>query len=59
MKALAIALAVIFFAVAACYWFGVGWTFHPKRALAFALLGVLSLAWMRFQKTGSGVAPTA
>jgi len=49
MKILAIVLAVVFFVVAACYWLSVGWTFHPKRAVLFAGLGVLALIWMRFQ----------
>jgi hypothetical protein len=55
MKALAIALAVVFFALALCNWFGIIWTFHPKRAIAFVLLGILALVWIRFQRASQKV----
>ncbi|MBD5655671.1 MAG: hypothetical protein IAI50_10920 [Candidatus Eremiobacteraeota bacterium] len=55
MKAFALVLAVLFFIVALLYWLGylqLG-TSHPGKHLThgilFAVLGVLSLVWMRFQ----------
>ena len=58
MKPLAIGLAVVFFLVAVLYGTGAlqvgaheGGP-HVKHAVLFAILGVLSLVWMRFQ-TGS------
>ncbi len=52
-------LAVAFFAVSLLYLLGVlqiGASpsgHHIKHALLFAVLGVLSLVWMRFQKTSA------
>ena len=62
MKPLALALAVIFFIIAILYGTGVlqygahETASHPggphlKHAVLFAILGVLSLVWMRFQST--------
>jgi hypothetical protein len=55
LKAVALALAVVFFIIAVLYLVGVlqiGAS-HPGRhvshAALFAVLGVLSLVWMRFQ----------
>jgi hypothetical protein len=55
LKAVPIALAVIFFIISALYLLGIlqiGAS-HPGRhvshAILFAVLGVLSLVWMRFQ----------
>lgn len=55
MKIAAIALAVVFFIVAALYATGAlqfgaheGGP-HVKHAILFVILGVLSLVWMRFQ----------
>jgi len=63
LKALALALAVIFFIVAILYLLGIlqiGAS-HPGRhishAVLFAVLGVLSLIWMRFQSAAPGTRP--
>jgi hypothetical protein len=53
MKVFAIIIAVIFFAAAACYEFGVVMTFHPKRAAICAGLGVLALIWVYYQKASA------
>ena len=60
MKAFAVVLAIVFFVIALLYLLGLlqlG-TSHPGRhvshAVLFAVLGVLSLVWMRFQ---TGTAP--
>ncbi len=59
VKALAVALAAIFFIVAILYGTGVLQIGthepgpHLKHAVLFALLGVLSLVWMRFQGKSS------
>lgn len=50
MKILAIILAVVCFAVAACYFFHIGFTYQPKHAALYAGIGILSLVWLRFQK---------
>ncbi len=57
MKPLALVLAVVFFIIAALYLLGIlqiGAS-HPGRhvshAILFAVLGVLSLVWMRFQSS--------
>ncbi len=56
MKVLALALAVVFFLVAILYLVGVlqigvshAGGRHVSHAALFAVLGVLSLVWMRFQ----------
>ena len=61
MKAFAVVLAIVFFVIALLYLLGLlqlG-TSHPGRhvshAALFAVLGVLSLVWMRFQ-TGTASA---
>jgi ABC-type transport system involved in multi-copper enzyme maturation permease subunit len=63
LKALALALAVIFFIVAILYLLGIlqiGAS-HPGRhishAVLFAVLGVLSLIWMRFQSAAPSTRP--
>ena len=63
MKALPVALAVICFIIAALYLLGilqVGAS-HPGRhishAVVFAVLGLLSLVWMRFQSASAGKQP--
>jgi hypothetical protein len=54
LKVLPLGLAVVFFVVAALYLFGIlsiGASpahHHVKHAALFAILGVLSLVWMRF-----------
>jgi hypothetical protein len=61
VKALPVALAVIFFIIAALYLIGIlqigvsGETHgpHVKHAVLFAVLGILSLVWMRFQRTAA------
>jgi len=61
VKALALALAVIFFIVAFLYLFGIlqFGSHHHGRHLAhfilFAVLGLLSLVWMRFASKSSAV----
>jgi len=55
MKIVSIALAVVFFIVAALYATGAlqlgahGGGPHIKHAILFVILGILSLVWMRFQ----------
>jgi hypothetical protein len=55
MKILAVVLAVVFFFVAALYWTGNLQLFashagpHHSHGIVFAILGVLSLVWLRFQ----------
>jgi hypothetical protein len=59
VKPLPVALAVIFFIISALYLIGIlqiGVSEethgpHVKHAVLFAVLGVLSLVWMRFQRT--------
>lgn len=59
MKLVAIVLAVAFFLIAALYATGVLQIGaheagpHLKHAVLFAILGVLSLVWMRFQSTAT------
>lgn len=60
MKALALVLAVVFFIIAILYAAGVLQLFvshqhgrHISHAVLFAVLGVLSLIWMRFQNQSS------
>ena len=57
MKSLALVLAIVFFIIAILYAIG---TLqygahepgpHLKHAVLFAILGVLSLVWMRFQSS--------
>lgn len=62
MKIVALALAVIFFIIAILYAAGVlqvgshhGGR-HISHAILFAVLGILSLVWMRFQ-TGASRTP--
>jgi hypothetical protein len=62
MKALAFALAALFFVIALLYLFGVlqiG-TSHPGRHLShfvlFAVLGALALVWARFQSNAKPAA---
>jgi ABC-type transport system involved in multi-copper enzyme maturation permease subunit len=59
VKALALALAAIFFIIAFLYLFGIlqiG-TSHPGRHVShfvlFAVLGILSLVWIRFQSNSA------
>jgi hypothetical protein len=55
MKALSIVLAIAFFVLAALYWTGAVQIAvhdggpHHKHAILFAVLGILSLIWFRFQ----------
>jgi hypothetical protein len=57
LKPLALALAVVFFIVAILYATGILQIGahdpgpHYKHAVLFAILGVLSLVWMRFQSS--------
>jgi hypothetical protein len=59
LKAIALALAVIFFVVAILYGVGILQIGtheagpHVKHALLFAILGALSLVWIRFQSKPS------
>jgi hypothetical protein len=59
MKILAVVLAVAFFVVAALYWTGNLQVFaskpgpHHAHGILFAVLGVLSLVWLRFQGNAS------
>lgn len=59
MKAIALLLAIVFFIVAILYGVGVLQIGahepgpHVKHAVLFAILGVLSLVWMRFQSNSS------
>ncbi len=59
MKALALALAALFFVIAILYGTGLLQLGahepgpHLKHAVLFALLGVLSLVWVRFQAKSS------
>jgi hypothetical protein len=59
LKAIALALAVVFFIVAILYGTGILQIGahepgpHLKHAVLFAILGVLSLVWMRFQANSS------
>jgi len=54
MRAVALALAVVCFVIAAMYWTGnlqIGASHpgpHHTHAILFAVLGLLSLVWMRF-----------
>jgi len=63
LKAIALTLAVICFVVAILYLLGILQicTAHPGRhvshAVLFAVLGVLSLVWMRFQSNVSSTRP--
>ena len=54
MKALPITLAVVAFILAGLYFTGHGplasHKAHPTHGVAFLVLGVLSLIWLRFQK---------
>lgn len=58
MKIIAIILAVALFAFAICNWLGVVWTFHPRRAVLAAVLGIVALIWWYFlgrtEKRGAG-----
>jgi hypothetical protein len=52
MKALALVLAIAFFAVAVLYWLPNGpFGHHLKHGILFAILGILALVWMRFQSS--------
>jgi ABC-type transport system involved in multi-copper enzyme maturation permease subunit len=59
VKAIALLLAIVFFIVAILYGVGVLQIGahepgpHVKHAVLFAILGVLSLVWMRFQSNSS------
>jgi hypothetical protein len=54
MKALAIALAVIFFVLAGIYLLPAGpLGHHVKHAVIFFVLALLSLVWLRFQAGGA------
>ena len=59
MKVLAIALAAVFFILAALYATGVMQLGthepgpHVKHAVLFVILGVLSLVWLRFQSNST------
>jgi hypothetical protein len=65
LKVLSIALAVVFFLISALYLAGVlqigvseaAHGPHLKHAVLFAVLGVLSLVWMRFQSKSASPAP--
>jgi hypothetical protein len=58
MRAVAVLLAIVFFVLAALYWTGAlqfavrepGGP-HHKHAVLFAVLGILSLIWFRFQSS--------
>ncbi len=60
MKVLPLALAAVFFIIAALYLFGIlslgasPGHHHVKHAAIFAFLGVLALVWMRFAGKPSG-----
>lgn len=55
VRALALVVAIVFFALAVLYWTGllqVGVSHpgpHRTHAILFALIGLLALVWLRFQ----------
>ena len=53
MKAIALALAVVFFVVAVLYFTGIGLGQHTKHGVLFAVLGALALIWYRFQSAAA------